>query len=132
MNRFIALTFFVFIAAFNSGCSTLADAQAAKGTGSSKVYDKPYDVVWSAVIETVRSSGLTLVSENKDKGSILAQGAISAFSWGENVVIYVEDVGGKIKTRVEVVNKRALATNITAADWQTRILEALDKRLQPN
>ena len=132
MKRFIALIFFVLVAAFNSGCATLADAQASKGAGSSKVYDKPYDVVWNAVIETVRSSGLTLVSENKDKGSILAQGAISAFSWGENVAIFVEDVGGKIKTRVEVVNKRALATNITAADWETRILEALDKRLQPN
>lgn len=132
MKRFITLTFFVLITAFNSGCSTLADAQASKGTGSSKVYDKPYDIVWNAVIETVQSSGLTLVSENKDKGSILAQGAISAFSWGENVAVFVEDVGGKIKTRVEVVNKRALSTNITAADWQTRILEALDKRLQPN
>lgn len=129
MKRFIALIFVVFLAAFSSGCATLADAQASKGTGSSKVYDKPYDVVWNAVIETVRSSGLALVSENKDRGSILAQGAISVFSWGENVAIYVEDVGGKIKTRVEVVNKRALATNITAADWETRILEALDKRL---
>jgi len=81
------------------------------------------------VIETVRSSGLALVSENKERGSVLAQGAISAFSWGENVAIYVEDVGGKVRTRVEVVNKRALATNITAADWESRIFEALDMRL---
>lgn len=129
MKRFISLIFVVFLAAFSSGCSTLADAQASKGTGRSKVYDKPYDVVWSVVIETVRSAGLALVSENKNNGSILAQGATSAFSWGENVAIYVEDTGGKIKTRVEVVNKPALATNITAADWETRIFKALDKRL---
>ena len=129
MKKIIALALVLFAATFSSGCATLADAQAAKGSGTSKVYDKPYDVVWNAVIETVRASGLALVSENKDRGSILAQGAISAFSWGENVAIYVEDVGGKIKTRVEVVNKRALATNITASDWETRILEALDKRL---
>ena len=129
MKRIITLLLVVFIAVLSSGCSTLADAQASRGTGRSKVYDKPYDVVWNAVIETVRSSGLALVSDNKEKGSILAQGAISAFSWGENVAIYVEDVGGKVRTRVEVVNKRALATNITAADWETRILEALDSRL---
>ncbi len=129
MKRAIALLLVVFLAAFSSGCATLADAQASKGTGTSKVYDKPYDVVWNAVIETVRSSGLALVSDNKERGTILAQGAISAFSWGENVAIYVEDVGGKIRTRVEVVNKRALATNITAADWESRIIEALDKRL---
>jgi hypothetical protein len=53
----------------------------------------------------------------------------SAFSWGENVAIFVEPIDGKIQTRVEVVNKRALATNITAADWGTRILQSLDKRL---
>ena len=129
MKRSIALLLVCFLAVLSSGCSTLADAQASRGTGSSKIYDKPYDVVWDAVIQTVRSSGLALVSDNKEKGSILAQGSISAFSWGENVAIYVEDVGGKIRTRVEVVNKRALATNITAADWASRILEALDKRL---
>ena len=129
MKRSIALLLVCFLAVLSSGCSTLADAQASRGTGSSKIYDKPYDVVWDAVIQTVRSSGLALVSDNKEKGSILAQGSISAFSWGENVAIYVEDVGGKIRTRVEVVNKRALATNITAADWESRILEALDKRL---
>lgn len=129
MKRSIALLLACFISVLSSGCSTLADAQASKGTGSSKVYNKPFDVVWGAVIETVRSSGLALVSDNKETGSILAQGGISAFSWGENVAIYVEDVGGKVRTRVEVVNKRALATNITAADWESRILEALDKRL---
>ena len=129
MKRFIALVLILLAAACSSGCATLADAQAAKGTGKSKVYDKPYDVVWNAVVETVKSSGLELVSENKEKGSILAQAAASAFSWGENVAIFVEDAGGKIKTRVEVVNKRAVATNIFAADWETRILEALDNRL---
>jgi hypothetical protein len=129
MKKVIALALVLFAAALSSGCATLADAQAAKGSGTSKVYDKPYDVVWDAVLESVKSSGLSLVSENKEKGSILAQGAISAFSWGENVAIYVEDVGGKIKTRVEVVNKRALATNITAANWERRIFEDLDKRL---
>jgi hypothetical protein len=129
MKRFIAIVSILLAAALSSGCATLADAQAAKGTGISKVYDKPYDVVWNAVVETVKSSGLALVSENKEKDTILAQNAISAFSWGENVAIFVEDAGGKIKTRVEVVNKRAVATNIFAADWETRILEALDKRL---
>lgn len=129
MKRSITLFLACLLALLNSGCSTLADAQASRGAGSSKIYEKPYDVVWNAVIETVRSSGLALVSENKEKGSVLAQGAISAFSWGENVAIYIEDVGGKVRTRVEVVNKRALATNITAADWESRILEALDKRL---
>lgn len=129
MKQLGIMTFIAFLAAFSSGCSTLADAQSSKGTGSSRVYEKPYDVVWDAVLETVRSSGLALVTENKVSGKILAQGAISAFSWGENVAIFVESIDGKIRTRVEVVNKRALATNITAADWEARILRSLDQRL---
>jgi len=129
MKRFIAIALVVFFAAFSSGCATLADAQTAKGTGSVRVYGKPYDAVWSAVVETVQSSSLDIVTVNKSEGSLLAQGAISAFSWGENVAIFVESVDGEIKTRVEVVNKRALAPNFTAADWEAKIFESLDKRL---
>lgn len=129
MKKILVLVTMLFVAFTGSGCSTLADAQAAKGSGTVKVYNKPYDVVWSAVMETVKSSGLAVVAENKDKGNILAQGAMGAFSYGENVAIFVEESGGKIKTRVEVVNKRALATNITAADWESRIFADLDKKL---
>ncbi|MBP6226184.1 MAG: hypothetical protein KA439_14060 [Rhizobacter sp.] len=130
MSRFLAVVLISLTLGFTSGCSTLVDAQAAKGTGTSRIYDKPYDTVWSAVIETVKASDLALVAENKEKGTILAQGAISAFSWGENVAVFVEDASGKARTRVEVLNKRALAANITAKDWETRIFEALDRRLK--
>ena len=130
MSRFLAVVLISLTLGLTSGCSTLVDAQAAKGTGTSRIYDKPYDTVWSAVIETVKASDLALVAENKEKGTILAQGAISAFSWGENVAVFVEDAGGKARTRVEVLNKRALAANITAKDWETRIFEALDRRLK--
>lgn len=113
-----------------SGCSTLADAKAAKGTGTVRVYDKPYDVVWDAVVASVKASGLALVSDSKSDGTILAQGAMGAFSYGENVAVFVEDAGGKVKTRVEIVNKRALATNITAADWEGRLSSAIDQRMK--
>ena len=129
MKKMIVLSLILFATILNSSCSTLADAQAAKGSGTVKVYNKPYDTVWVAVLQSVKSSGLALISENKEKGNVLAQGAMNAFSYGENVAIFVEDVGGKTKTRVEVVNKRALAANITAANWEKRIFEDLDKRL---
>ena len=130
MLRLLVATLAAFTLSFTSGCSTLADAQAAKGTGASRIYDKPFHEVWGATIDTIKESGLALVSENKEKGTILAQGAISAFSWGENVAVFVEEVDGKARTRVEVANRRAMATNITAKDWESRILGALDKRLK--
>lgn len=123
----------VMAAAFvSSGCSTLADAKAAKGTGTSKVYEQPYDVVWDAVMASVKESNLALISESKENGTLLAQGAMSAFSYGENVAVFVERVNGKVATRVEVVNKRALATNITAANWESRLIRALDEKLKKN
>lgn len=129
MNRYLIALFTAATLLTASGCSTLADAKSAKGTGTVRVYDKPYDVVWDAVVAAVESTSLAIVADNKREGTLLAQGAVGAFSWGENVAIYVEDVGGKIRTKVEIINKRALATNITAADWESRLTKALDTRL---
>ncbi len=129
MKRFFLSICAVALLAITTGCSTLADAKAAKGTGTVRVYDKPYDVVWDTVLASIKSTSLALVSDSKSDGAILAQGAVGAFSWGENVAIYVEDIGGKVKTRVEIINKRALATNITAADWEGRLSSDIDKRL---
>ena len=130
MKALAALALVVLATVLHSGCASLADAQAAKGSGTAKVYEKPYDIVWNAVLESVKASGLDLVAEIKDKGTILGQGKVGAFTWGENVAIFVEEAGGKVRTRVEVVNKRAMATNITARDWESRIFDELDKRLQ--
>jgi len=55
-----------------------------------------------------------------------------AFSYGENVAIFVDRITGAVPTRVEIVNKRVLATNITAPDWDTRLFKALDGRLETN
>ncbi len=110
------------------GCATLKDAQSARGTGTAKVYDKPYEVVWDAVLASVKATGLDLVANDKEKGTILGQGPVGPFTWGENVAIFVDDLGGRTRTRVEVVNKRAIATNVTARDWESRIFQDLDKR----
>jgi hypothetical protein len=112
-----------------AGCTTsLADARDAKGSGTAKIYDKPYDTVWNAVMKSIKATRLDLVLDNKEKGIILGQGKVGPFTHGENVAIFVDDLGGS-KTRVEVVNKRASAVNITARDWESRIFEDLDKRL---
>ena len=112
-----------------AGCSTLSDVQHSKGTGTSKVYDKPYDVVWNTVVDDVKKLGLVVVFTNKESGNILANSPTSAFSAGGNVAVFVEDLGGKVKTRVEVVSKRVLATNLLAPNWEKRIFADLDKQL---
>jgi hypothetical protein len=128
MIRLITWMMVFFMATLNTGCSTLADAQAAKGTGLSKEYNRQYDLVWNAVLDSVKATELALVSQNKQTGTILAQRSISFMSYGENVAVYIENVG-RNKTRVEIINKRAMSTNIFAPDWEKRIFEQIDKRL---
>ncbi len=53
---------------------------------------------------------------------------MSFASYGENVAIFVEKVD-ESQTKVEVVSKRTLATNITAADWAPRIHKRLAELL---
>jgi hypothetical protein len=120
----------ILLAVSQFGCvATLEDAQAAKGSGTSRIYPKPYDVVWPVVLEAITSSGLNLASANKETGRILAQRGPTIMSWGENVAIFVDGVSDKATTRVEIVSKAALVTNVSATNWERRLFGVLDKRL---
>ena len=117
------------VALSSPGCTTLGDVVAARGTGSTRVYDKPYDIVWAATVDTIKSSSLLgIVSENKTQGVILAQRGVSGASLGENVAVFIEAKGDN-HTSVEVVSKRAMTLNIFVPDWERNILSELDKRL---
>ena len=111
--------------------TTLADAKAAMGTGTSRVYEHPFEVVWDATVESVTISGLDLLSADKSNGMILAQRGMSGFSYGENVAVRVTESEAKTSTRVEVVSKRRFALNFTAVNSARRILDCLDKELGP-
>jgi hypothetical protein len=94
-----------------------------------KVYGKPYEVVWRASLDAAKASGLEVLSDDRQKGLIVARGGVSAFGWGESVVINVERANGSNSTRVRVTNKRALAGNVFGPDWERRLLDDLDQRL---
>ena len=131
LKNIMAIALCAGIALSQAGCSTLADAKAAKGSGEARVYDKPLDTVWNTTIEVIKGTDLQIVSEEKSNGTILAQRAMTAFSYGENVAVFISEENGQTSTRVEVVNKRSLSTNITAANWAHTILKELDKKLGP-
>ena len=115
---------------FTSGCATLADAQAAKGTGTSREYAASTDKVWSAIPAVLSELRLPLVSQNRAEGTMLAQRGVTPFSYGENVAIFVEPVAGSTRTRVEIVSKKAMATNVFAPDWSNEILDKLQEKLR--
>jgi len=130
MPRLLRLFALLLAVLSSAACTTsLVDARDAKGSGTQHVYDRSFDTVWNALMKSIKSTRLELVLDNKEKGIILGQGKVGPFTEGENVAIFVDDVGAGAKTRVEVVSKRAYALNLTARNWETKIFDDLDKRL---
>lgn len=74
------------------------------------------------------SSDLELVSSSKETGIILEQRGITAFSYGENVAVFVDSETDSTCT-VEVVAKRAMQTNVFAPDWSAKILNEITYQL---
>jgi uncharacterized protein YceK len=112
-----------------AGCTTLQDASEGKGKGKSESYNYSYDKVWDAAIKVVDESKLDLISKDKEEGKILAQKGMSVFSYGENVAIFVSTKDEE-NTAVEVVSKRALATNVVAKNWSNYILTKIREMLE--
>jgi len=117
------------VAIFNSGCATLADARAARETGEARIYDVPADAVWTALPGVLKEAGLDFVGDNRQEGYALAQRGISLLSYGEHVAIFVQEMRPGPKTRVEVVSKKAMATNVLAPNWEGEILDKLGQKL---
>lgn len=114
---------------FVSGCSTIKDAKNSIGNSPSHIYAASFDDVWLRCIDIINQSELDLVYENRDKGDVLAQRSISAFSWGENVFINVFKIS-KYKTQVKISSKRTFSGNITAESWDEFILSRLGDKYQ--
>ena len=111
-------------------CSTLKDARQAKGQGTSKVYNAPIDQAWATVKQTLVELDLPMAGENKEEGYILAQNGMSIGSSGENVAIFLEKAKEANKTKIEVVSKKAMATQIFATNWEPKIIEKLDEKIK--
>jgi hypothetical protein len=112
-----------------AGCSTLNDARQAKGTGKSHLYNASFDIVWDAATQAVTDMGLQVASKSKEEGYILAQKGMSAFSYGENVAVFVEKADDQ-QTKVEVVSKKAMATNVFAWNWEKPILDRISEIIE--
>ena len=112
-----------------TGCGTLAGARNAKGSGARRVYDASADEVWNAVPQALTALGLKIASSSRLDRCVLAEGGISGWSWGEKIAVFVKEVSSS-RTEVEVVTKRALATNVTARDWENPILNKIEDVLR--
>lgn len=129
IKSLLGVTILIVAAAWFSGCTTMADAQRARGTGAKVAYQASFDEIWAALPGVVKAAGLEFITANREDRSVLAQRGITAFSYGENVAIFVEKVE-ETKSSVEVVSKKAMTTNVFAPDWAKPIFEQLDKKFK--
>ncbi len=121
---------FLLLTLVTQGCSTLADARNAKGQGSSKIYNANYEKSWAVVLDVLKEIELPMAGENKEQGYILAQNGMSIGSSGENVAIFLEKTKEVNKTKIEVVSKKAMSTQIFATNWEPKIIEKLDEKIK--
>lgn len=128
-SRSVVACLLLIICAAMAGCTTLADAKLGRGTGQSRIYPVGQDVVWKYLPGIVQGVGLDYVDGNRLEGYALAQHGLGLFTYGENVAIFVDACADLSSTRVEVVSKRSLATNITATNWEAIVLDALSRAL---
>lgn len=112
----------------SAGCNTLADAKAAKGTGKIRDYDYSYDIIWENIPYVLSDCGLETVITDKEEGYMLAQKGITLASYGEQVAVFLTEID-ESRTKVEVVSKKSMETNIFAWNWEKPILDGLEKRL---
>ncbi len=125
--RILLLAAATLVALLHTGCTTLADAQKGRGTGTTVAYAASFDEIWAALPAAITQAGLEYISADSEARSVLAQRGMTAFSYGENVAIFVKSAG-PARQDVEVVSKRAMATNVFAPDWAKPIFVELDKK----
>jgi len=131
MKVLLRLVLPVVLMFFVSGCSTIKDARNSIENSRPHIYVASFDEVWLKCIDIINQSELDLVYQNREKGDVLAQRSISAFSWGENVFINVLKIS-ESKTQVKISSKRAFSGNIAAVSWDEFIIAKLNtKYLDP-
>ena len=120
MNKIIKSLALLLLVLATQACSTLGDAKRAQGEGVKRTYSVSVDKAWDASVKALNKLNLDIASQNKTDGYILAQRSMSAFSYGENIAMFIKPKT-TTDTEVEIVSKRAMSTNIFAPDWSEDI-----------
>lgn len=135
MSRHIAALIAAVALLSSTGCSTLADARAAQGSGQARVYNAPFDQVWNAVPVALKELGLKEEGFNKGSGYVVARSPVMVgesmplAGVADNLAVFVEKGGSASQTRVEVVAKSTVPLNPSSKKWEARVLDKLSEKL---
>lgn len=110
------------------GCAPAFTWVKDENEGTVAIYPMPFKVVWDTIPATFKELDLVKVDEDKKKNFFLAQGKMSLLSHGEKVSVFVEKVDAA-NTKVKVISKRALRSDLAANNWEEPILSKLGELL---
>ncbi len=96
---------------------------------AARLYKRPYEVVWDALVASVAERKLTVVESDAATGVLALRKGLSTVSAGERVDIRVtRTVDGAV--RVEIRSASLLPLSI-APDWQRLLFGDLEMKLAP-
>ena len=110
-----------------AGCATVSDTRAERGTGVIVSYAAPFDAVWAALPELLGELGIRVLGHDASQGYLLVE---AGGSMGDRATLYVERIGTKGNSRVEVALHRTLGVNLSLGDMPKDIHERLARRFR--
>jgi hypothetical protein len=103
-----------------AGCQTLSDVlrEQAQGGGTTQVYPVDADQAWTIAKTVFRWEGSDAIEEHRDQGYMLTSSGMNLVSAGAVTGAWVEPAG-RGQTKVTVVTKRRVATNLATTLTET-------------
>jgi len=106
------------LVAMLNGCATMGDVLKAKNEGTVKVYPVNADQAWEIAKTVFRWEGTDTIEEHRAENYMLTSSGLNFVSWGAVMGAWIEPVDEN-NTRVTVVTKRRIATNIATTLTET-------------
>ncbi len=130
IHNFDIRKLFIFFVIFCTlqGCAGIYTALKDEGKGKTQRFLANREVVRDVIPRALATLGLEIVDEDKRQGLFFAEGKPNNVSYGERVVILVQEET-ESSTLVKVISRKEWVHNSLATDWETPVLNALDKAL---
>ena len=110
-RKVVAVVVSLLVAVLLAGCASMSDVVKAKDEGTAKVYPVNTDQAWDISKTVFRWEGADAIEEHRAQNYMLTSSGMNFVSMGAVMGAWVDPVDLS-NTRVTVVTKRRIATNI--------------------
>ncbi len=112
-----------------AGCASTETVKQAQGQGVSRIYEKPYDLVYAATKAAGKAKALAVVEDDKPSGRLVLSHGVTLWSWGERIAVFVKPLSAD-RTEIEIVSKPVLSPLNFPPDWPKILLDQVGVELQ--